>query len=66
MFALRLKIEWMVRTYGIGHVGLQTMTIRENVTDRKEFERRFKSIATNVFPKLYLDWLRVFERQQRG
>jgi hypothetical protein len=66
MFALRLRIEWMVKTYGINHVGLQTMTIRENVTDRKEFERRFKSIATNAFPKIYLDWLRVFERQQRG
>ncbi len=66
MFALRLRIEWMVKTYGINHVGLQTMTIRENVTDRREFERRFKSIATNVFPELYLDWLRVFERQQRG
>jgi hypothetical protein len=66
IFALRLKIEWMVKTYGIEHVGLQTMTIRENVTDRKEFERRFKSISTNVFPKLFLDWLRVFERQQRG
>jgi hypothetical protein len=66
MFALRLKIEWMVRTYGVNHVGMQTMTIRENVTDRKEFERRFKSISTNVFPKLYLDWLRVFERQHRG
>jgi hypothetical protein len=66
MFALRLKIEWMVRTHGINHVGLQTMTIRENVTDRKEFERRFKSIATNAFPKIYVEWLRVFERQQRG
>ena len=66
MFALRLRIEWMVKTYGVYHVGLQTMTIRENVTDRKEFERRFKSIATNAFPKIYLDWLRVFERQQRG
>jgi hypothetical protein len=62
MFAVRLKIEWMVKTYGINHVGLQTMTIRENVTERKEFERRFKSIATNAFPKIYLDWLRVFER----
>ncbi len=66
MFALRLRIEWMVKTYGLEHVGLQTMTIRENVTDRKEFERRFKSIATNAFPKVYLDWLQVFERQQRG
>jgi hypothetical protein len=66
MFALRVRIEWMVRTYGLEHVGMQTMTIRENVTDPKEFERRFKSIATNVFPEIYLDWLRVFERQQRG
>jgi hypothetical protein len=66
MFALRSKIEWMVRTHGVNHVGFQTMTIRENVTDRKEFERRFKSISTNVFPKIYLDWLRVFERQERG
>ena len=66
MFALRLKVEWMVKEYGINHVGLQTMTIRENVTDRKEFERRFKSIATNAFPKIYMEWLRVFERQQRG
>jgi hypothetical protein len=66
MFTLRLRIEWMVKTYGVCHVGLQTMTIRENVTDRKEFERRFKSIATNAFPKIYVEWLRVFERQQRG
>jgi hypothetical protein len=66
MFTLRLRIDWMVKTYGVCHVGLQTMTIRENVTDRKEFERRFKSIATNAFPKLFLEWLRVFERQQRG
>jgi hypothetical protein len=66
MFALRLRIEWMVKVYGINHVGLQTMTIRENVTDRKEFEKRFKSITTNAFPKIYVEWLRVFERQQRG
>ena len=65
-FAIRLRIEWMVRTYGLERIGLQTMTVRDNLTDRKEFERRFKSIATNVFPELYLDWLRVFERQQRG
>lgn len=66
MFAIRLRIEWMVKAYGLEHIGMQTMTVRDNITDRKEFERRFKSIATNVFPELYLDWLRVFERQQRG
>jgi hypothetical protein len=66
MFALRSRIEWMVKEYGIERVGLQTLTIRENVTDRKEFNRRFKSLSTNVFPKIYQDWLRVFERQQRG
>ncbi len=37
MFAIRSRIEWMVEEYGIEHVGLQTLTIRENVTDRKEF-----------------------------
>jgi hypothetical protein len=66
MFALRERIEWMVREYGIEHVGLQTLTIRENVTDGKEFNKRFKSISTNVFPKLFLDWIRVYERQKRG
>ena len=66
MFALRLRIEWMVATYGVNHVGMQSMTIREVVTDRKEFEKRFKSITTNAFPKIYVEWLRVFERQQRG
>ena len=58
MFAIRSRIEWMVEKYGIEHVGLQTLTIRENVTDRKDFTRRFKSLATNVFPKIYEDWLR--------
>jgi len=66
MFAIRTRIEFLVQTYGLERVGLQTLTIRENVTDRKEFQRRFKSISTNVFPKIYEDWIRVFERQQRG
>ena len=29
MFALRLRIEWMVATYGVNHVGMQSMTIRK-------------------------------------
>jgi len=66
MFAIRSRIEWLVHEYGVEHVGLQTLTIRENVTDRKEFNKRFKSISTNIFPKIYHDWIRVFERQQRG
>jgi hypothetical protein len=66
MFALRSRIEWLVHEYGVEHVGLQTLTIRENITDRKEFNKRFKSLSTNVFPKIYGDWIRVFERQQRG
>ncbi len=65
-FALKLRIEWMIKTYGIEHIGMQTLTIRENVTDPKEFNRRFKSIATNAFPKVYQDWVRIFERQTRG
>ncbi len=46
MFAVCSRIEWLVQEYGVEHVGLQTLTIRENVTDRKEFNKRFKSIST--------------------
>lgn len=56
----------MIDTYGVERIGFQTLTVRENLTDGKEFHRRFKSLARNVFPKLYEDWLRVYERQKRG
>ncbi|HEY3854095.1 MAG TPA: hypothetical protein VGO67_06860 [Verrucomicrobiae bacterium] len=66
MFALQSRIEAMAKTYGLDHIGMQTLTIRENITDGKEFNKRFKSISTNIFPKLYAAWIRVYERQQRG
>jgi hypothetical protein len=56
----------MVDTYGPERIGFQTLTVRENLTDGRELNRRFKSLARNVFPRLYEDWLRVYERQQRG
>src|SRR5580692_8811554 len=66
MYALQSRIEAMARIFGLDHIGMQTLTIRENVTDGREFNRRFKSISTNIFPKLYEAWIRVYERQQRG
>jgi hypothetical protein len=66
MFALQSRIEAMARTYGLDRIGMQTLTIRENITDGKEFNKRFKSLSTNIFPKLYEAWIRVYERQQRG
>jgi hypothetical protein len=60
------KIQGMVQMFGIEHIAMQTLTIRENITDGKEFNKRFHSIASNVFPKLYRGWLRVYERQERG
>jgi hypothetical protein len=66
MFALQSRIEAMARMFGLNHIGMQTLTIRENVTDGREFNKRFKSISTNIFPKLYQAWIRVCERQQRG
>jgi hypothetical protein len=66
MFALQSRIEAMARMFGLNHIGMQTLTIRENITDGREFNRRFKSISTNIFPKLYEAWIRVYERQQRG
>ncbi len=66
MYRIRRDIEWMAQEYGIERIGMLTLTIRENVTDGKEFSRRFKSISTNVFNRLFHDWVRVFERQKRG
>jgi hypothetical protein len=66
MFALQSRIEAMALAYGLDRIGMQTLTIRENVTDGREFNRRFKSISTNIFPKIYEAWIRVYERQQRG
>jgi hypothetical protein len=66
MFALQSRIEAMARAYGLDRIGMQTLTIRENTTDGREFNKRFKSLSTNIFPKLYEAWIRVYERQQRG
>ena len=66
MYALQSRIEAMARLFGLDDIGMQTLTIRENVTDGREFNKRFKSISTNIFPKLYQAWIRVYERQQRG
>ena len=33
MFALQSRIEAMARTYGLERIGMQTLTIRENITD---------------------------------
>jgi hypothetical protein len=65
-FSIQDRIQWMVDEYGPEHIGFQTLTVQENLTDRREFNRRFKSLARNVFPRLYEDWLRVYERQKRG
>ena len=66
MYRVRRDIEWMAQEYGIERIAMLTLTIRENVTDGREFSRRFKSISTNVFSRLFHDWVRVFERQKRG
>jgi hypothetical protein len=65
-FSIAEKVEGMVKKFGIERIAMQTLTIRENITDGKEFNKRFHSIASNVFPKLYQAWIRVYERQERG
>jgi hypothetical protein len=65
-FSIEDRIRWMRDKYGYEHLGFQTLTVRENLTDGRELNRRFKSLTRNVFPKLYDDWLRVYERQKRG
>jgi hypothetical protein len=65
-FSIEDRIRWMKEIHGHNHLGFQTLTVRENLTDGRELNRRFKSLTRNVFPRLYEDWLRVYERQKRG
>jgi hypothetical protein len=65
-FSIEKRIQWMAEKYGRDCLGFQTLTVRENLTDGRELNRRFKSLTRHVFLRLYHDWLRVYERQKRG
>jgi len=74
-------IEWMVRKYGINHVGLLTLTfgvpgsgrgsketreLREQAKDLEFVQKRWHSFNTNIIAKRYPDWACVLETHKDG
>jgi hypothetical protein len=56
----------MVKDYGIDKVGFLTLTFPDHVTEIREAQRRFNSLATNVLRDRYQAWMAVLERHKSG
>lgn len=72
--ALTENIKWMATTFGKERVGFLTLTLGDldaggryrNLRDRKEAQRRFHSLHSNVIAKRYQCGVAVTERHRNG
>lgn len=63
---LAWNVSAFVEKFGIDRVGFLTLTFRDHVTDAREAQRRFNSLATHVIRPRYHAWVGVWERQKSG
>jgi len=76
-----MAVEWMVKKYGINHVGLLTLTfgvpgsgrgsqatreLREQAKDLEFVQKRWHSLNTNIIARRYPDWICIPEPHQDG
>lgn len=72
--ALTENIKWAAQTFGPERIGFLTLTLGDfdtggrfrNLRDRKEAQRRFHSLFTNVIAKRYPCGVTITERHQNG
>jgi hypothetical protein len=64
--ALAENCRALVEKYGLERIGFLTLTFYDHVTEHKEAQRRFNSLATHVLRERYADYIKVSERQQSG
>jgi hypothetical protein len=64
--ALSWNVAHLCRDHGIERVGFLTLTFADHVTDSREAQRRFNSLASNVLRKRYPAFVAVLERQKSG
>jgi hypothetical protein len=72
--ALTENIKWMADTFGKELVGFLTLTVGDveaggrfrNLRDRKQAQKRFHSLLTNVIAKRYACGLTITERHRNG
>lgn len=65
-FVVAYEIEWLVREFGIERIGFFTLTFKDNVTDLREAQRRFRSLRAHVIAKRYERAIGVWERHKSG
>jgi len=65
-FVVAFEIEWLIREFGIEHIGFFTLTFKDNVTDIREAQRRFRSLRAHVIAKRYERAIGVWERHKSG
>lgn len=64
--ALAWNVKAMAHKYGLERLGFLTLTFRDPVTDIREAQRRFNSLASHVLRSRYEDYIAVVERQKSG
>ena len=52
-FKLLYNAFWFIQSHGWERIGFLTLTIRENVVDAKEAQRRANSFQSNILQKRY-------------
>lgn len=65
-FVVAFEIEWLVREFGIERIGFFTLTFKDNVSDLREAQRRFRSLRAHVIAKRYERAIGVWERHKSG
>jgi hypothetical protein len=65
-FALRENVGLLVVRYGLSNVGFMTLTFSKNISDMREAQRRFNSLASHVLTNRYLAWICVVQRHMTG
>ena len=65
-FALVENLRHMGKLYGVERLGFLTLTFADNVTNFREAQRRFNSLATNILRQHFEAWVVVVEPQKRG
>jgi hypothetical protein len=63
---LLLAVKAMVVKYGIERVGFLTLTFADQVTDIREAQRRYNSLANHVLRHRYQETIAIVERMKSG
>jgi hypothetical protein len=60
------NLKHLVKLYGLERLGFLTLTFADNVTDFREAQRRFNSLATRILRACFVNHVVTVEPQKRG